>query len=81
MAFPASVGLWALLKYCKEPEELIEVGRCAGLDDPGGGEQRSQYIMSISWHDLVSREGADVDTLRQLPLYLLVPSRVRDVHD
>ena len=48
MALPASVGLRDLLKYCSEPEEVIEVGRCAGFKDPGGGEQRSQSKTSIS---------------------------------
>jgi hypothetical protein len=38
----------------------------------GGGEQSIQRRRSISWQDLVRREGAVVDSLRQLPLVLLV---------
>lgn len=42
----------------------------------GGGEERSQRSTSISWQDLVRSEGADVDSLRQLPLDLMLISRL-----
>ena len=72
MASPAAGGLWSLSKYCKEPEEIMLVGIWAGPLEFGGGEQRSQRRKSISWQDLVSKEGAVVDCLRQLPLELSV---------
>lgn len=48
-------------------------GRWGGCGIPvvgeeGGGEQRSQRRRSMSWQDLVSREGAEVRSRRQLPL-------------
>ena len=39
--------------------------------DPGEGEQRSQRRMSMSWQDFARSEGAEVDSLRQLPLFHL----------
>jgi len=44
------------------------VGIWAGLVEPGGGEHRSQRRTSMSWQDFVKREGAVVDSRRQLPL-------------
>ncbi len=71
VAFPAAVGLRVLLKYWSEPVEVTAVGICAGLVEFGGGEQRTQSRRSMSWHDLVSSEGAVVDSLRQFPLQWL----------
>jgi hypothetical protein len=34
----------------------------------GGGEESNHSRRSMSWHDLVRREGAVVDSLRQFPL-------------
>ena len=51
--------------------EVIVVGMCAGFEDLGGGEQRSQSSKSISWQDLVRRDGAVVDSLRQFPLHVV----------
>ena len=48
MAEPAWVGLRCLVKYWREPEEVIVLGKCGGFEDPGGGEQRSQSRMSMS---------------------------------
>ena len=48
VAVPAAVGLRDLLKYWREPVEVIEVGMWAGLEEPGGGEQRSQRRTSMS---------------------------------
>lgn len=48
VAFPAPVGLRDLLKYWREPDELIAVGRWAGAVECGGGEQRSQRRRSMS---------------------------------
>lgn len=72
VALPAAVGFRFLLKYRTDPEEDTEVGICGGSLDPAGGEQRSQRRRSISWQDLVSSEGAVVDSLRQFPLKSLV---------
>lgn len=71
VALPAALGFRVLLKYCRPPNELTVVGICAGLADPGGGEQRSQRRRSMSWQDFVRREGAVVDSLRQFPLALI----------
>lgn len=62
------MGLRVLVKYWREPAELIVLGRCGGWEEIGAGEQRSQRRMSISWHDFASSEGAEVESLRQLPL-------------
>ena len=78
MAFPASIGLRDFLKYCNEPEELTDVGRWAGFEDPGGGEQRSQRRMSISWQDFANNDGAEVDSFRQLPLFIPISSEIQD---
>lgn len=48
VALPAAVGLRVLLKYWRDPEEVTVVGICAGWDELGGGEQRSQRSKSIS---------------------------------
>lgn len=72
VAFPAAVGLRDLLKYWSEPVEVTVVGMCAGLVELGGGEHRSQRRRSMSWQDLVRREGAVVDSFRQFPLEELV---------
>ena len=71
VALPAAVGLRVLLKYWRAPEEETVVGMWAGCEDFGGGEQSIHKRRSMSWHDLVRRDGADVDSLRQLPLDLL----------
>jgi len=71
VAAAARAGLRCLVKYCKDPEEEIVLGRWAGLVEPGAGEQRSQSRMSISWQDFARSEGAEVDSLRQLPLLLV----------
>jgi hypothetical protein len=68
------MGLRDLLKYCNEPEEVIELGRCAALEEPGGGEQRSQRRISMSWQDFARSDGAEVDSFRQFPLNLLASS-------
>ena len=44
----------------------------------GGGEQRIHRRKSMSWQDLVSSEGAVVDSLRQLPLSPLDSSFSKD---
>jgi len=75
VAVPAAVGLRVLLKYWRAPDEVTVFGICAGWAELGGGEQRSQRRRSISWQDLVRREGAVVDSLRQFPLGLLVFER------
>ena len=67
MAFLAKAGFLDLLKYNSEPEEDTLEGRWGGLVDDAGGEQSNQSSKSMSWHDLVSREGP-IDSLRQLPL-------------
>jgi hypothetical protein len=64
--------LRVLLKYCTDPDEVTVVGTWAGSVELGGGEQRSQRRKSISWQDLVSSEGAVVDSLRQFPLKVSV---------
>ena len=53
----------------REPVDVIVEGRCGGVveGDEGGGVQRSQRRKSMSWQDFVRREGAVVDSLRQLP--------------
>jgi hypothetical protein len=79
VALPASVGFRVLLKYCREPAELIKLGRCAGFDEPSGGEQRSQRRRSISWHDLASNDGAEVASLRQFPLSLIRDIRIQRI--
>lgn len=71
VAVPAAVGLRILVKYWRAPDEETVVGMCAGWVESGGGEQRSQRRRSMSWQDLVRREGAVVDSFRQLPLRLL----------
>lgn len=49
---------------------MMVSGRWGGLvESASGGEQRSQRRMSMSWQDLVRREGADVDSLLQFPLF------------
>jgi hypothetical protein len=48
VAFPASIGFRPWWKYCRAPEELTELGKWAGFDEPGGGDVRSQRRMSIS---------------------------------
>jgi hypothetical protein len=68
VASPAAVGLRVLLKYNKDPDEATVVGTWGGSLEPGAGEQRSHRSRSISWQDLVRREGAVVDSLRQFPL-------------
>jgi hypothetical protein len=70
VASPARVGLRDLLKYWRAPVEVIKLGRCGGSVEDGEGEHISQRRRSISWHDLVRREGAEVDSLRQFPLGL-----------
>lgn len=49
-------------------------GRCGGVEAGAleAGVQRSQRRKSMSWQDFVRREGAVVDSLRQLPLNVLV---------
>lgn len=71
VASPAAVGLRALLKCSTDPDEVTVLGMCGGSLEPGVGEQRSQRRRSISWHDLVSRDGAVVDSLRQFPLKIV----------
>ncbi len=70
MAVPAWDGLRDLRKYWRDPEELIVLGKWAGLGEPGAGELRSQRRMSMSWQDFASSAGADVDSFRQLPLFV-----------
>ena len=67
VAIPAKAGFRDLLKYKREPEEDTLEGRWGGLDDDAGGVQSNQRSKSMSWHDLVSRDGPIV-SLRQLPL-------------
>jgi hypothetical protein len=45
-------------------------GRCGGVVAGAleAGVQRSQRRKSMSWQDFVRRDGAVVDSLRQLPL-------------
>jgi hypothetical protein len=45
----------------------MEAGRC-GEADVVVGVQSIHIKKSMSWQDLVRREGAEVDSLRQLPL-------------
>lgn len=71
MAVPAALGLRLLVKYWREPEDDTLEGRCGGLVEFGGGEQRSQRRKSISWHDFVRRDGAALVVLRQFPLYII----------
>ena len=68
VALSAAVGLRDLVKYWREPVEVMVLGRWAGAVAPGGGEHRSQRMKSMSWQLLVRSEGAVVDSLRQLPL-------------
>ena len=68
----AAVGFLEGLKKMREPEEVIVEGRCAREVELGAGEQRSQRRKSMSWQDLVRREGAVVDSLRQFPLGVLL---------
>lgn len=56
-------------KYFSEPVEVMREGRCGGEVVEEVGVQRSHIRKSMSWQDLVRREGADVDSLRQLPLW------------
>ena len=47
-------------------------GTCGGESgDVKDGVQSSHSRKSMSWQDLVRSEGADVDSLRQLPLMVL----------
>ena len=57
VALPAKAGFRDLLKYNREPEEDTLEGRWGGLLDDAGGEHSNQSSRSMSWHDLVSREG------------------------
>lgn len=61
-------GFWLGLKCTSEPEDDIELGRCGRVSVDG--EQRSHKRRSMSWQHFVRSEGADVEVLRQLPLYV-----------
>jgi hypothetical protein len=69
VAGPAAGGLRGLVKNWRAPEEETVEGRWGGFGEFGGGELRSQRRTSMSWQDLVSKDGADVDSFRQLPLF------------
>jgi hypothetical protein len=70
VAAPACGGLRALRKKDREPVEDMVEGRCGGVVAGAleAGVQRSQRRKSMSWQDFVRRDGAVMDSLRQLPL-------------
>jgi hypothetical protein len=68
VAVPARGGFRERLKWVRDPDELTVEGKCGGSSDFGEGEQRNHRMRSMSWQDLVMREGALVDSFRQLPL-------------
>jgi hypothetical protein len=68
VALPATSGFLALRNWLSVPLLAKVLGRCGGSDDPGAGEHSIQRMKSMSWQDLVRREGADVSDRRQLPL-------------
>ena len=68
-----------MVKYWREPEEVIVAGRCGGVVVVElAGEQRSQRRMSISWQDFANNDGAEVDSFRQLPLFIPISSEIQD---
>ena len=68
MAFPAAVGFRERRNCFSEPVEVTNDGRCGVPEDLGGEEQSIHSSQSMSWHDLVRRDGAVVSSRRQLPL-------------
>jgi len=68
VAEPAAAGFLGFLKNLSDPVEVMVAGRCAVWSPYGAGEHRSHSRKSISWHDLVIKDGAVVDSLRQFPL-------------
>ena len=68
MALPAASGFLDFLNKFKDPKLDIYEGRCGKFKLDLHGEHNSQSIKSISWHDFVNKDGAVVDSLRQLPL-------------
>ena len=50
-----------------DPVDVRKEGKCGSVEVEDG-EQSIHIRKSISWQDFVRREGAVVDSLRQLPL-------------
>jgi hypothetical protein len=58
-----------LRKNFLDPVDVRKEGKWGSVEvEVGDGEQSIHIRKSMSWQDLVRREGAVVDSLRQLPL-------------